>query len=252
MYLSRSLCVLLVLAFASACGGGNGNGDVDIASPPGIRGTGALRFDGFGEIASIAQPPPMHFLFNTGFTFEAWIKPKTIPTKLELGRPFFGQGGAQWMYVHAGTLGLVTQGQQVVTNDIIPLKTNEWQHVAATYDGSIYVLYINGVPLAGVGSIGVLTTMNAFHIGALPGAMSTFHGDIDEIRVWNVARSEAEILAHMETPVPPDAPGLRAYFRCEGSGQELTDSSQHGVHAGLGSDPLMPDGDDPERVGPDF
>jgi concanavalin A-like lectin/glucanase superfamily protein len=61
-----------------------------------------------------------------------------------------------------------------------------------------------------------------------PGTSSfpSFAGWIDEIRVWSVARSAAEIDAAKAQSVAPSTPGLALYLRLEeGSGTTLTDAT---------------------------
>lgn len=61
----------------------------------------------------------------------------------------------------------------------------------------------------------------------------SFAGFVDELRVWAVARSGAEILADRAIIVPPTAPGLAAYYRLEeGSGTAISDSSAAGAPIG--------------------
>lgn len=40
-----------------------------------------------------------------------------------------------------------------------------------------------------------------------------FEGEIDEMRVWNVARTEAQIKATMSSSLTGSEPGLVAYWR---------------------------------------
>lgn len=56
------------------------------------------------------------------------------------------------------------------------------------------------------------------------GAYPSFAGWLDEIRVWGVARTQAEIAAARTEALPANTPGLVLYLRLEeGSGQTLVD-----------------------------
>ena len=44
------------------------------------------------------------------------------------------------------------------------------------------------------------------------GGSILFQGNIDEVRIWDIARTEAEIQSTMNTGVCEDAAGLQAYF----------------------------------------
>jgi hypothetical protein len=79
-------------------------------------------------------------------------------------------------------------------------------------------------------------------------AKNSFHGLIDEVRVWNVARTEAEIRDGMNRILRGDEPGLVGYWRLdEGSGQAILDASLRGNDGRLGSTAL-PDSHDPTWV----
>jgi len=61
----------------------------------------------------------------------------------------------------------------------------------------------------------------------------SFRGYLDEIRIWSVARSAAELAATFERLVPADSPGLVAYYRFEeGSGTAINDTSATGSPIG--------------------
>lgn len=68
-------------------------------------------------------------------------------------------------------------------------------HLAATYDGSSIILYINGVQVATKAVAGTLSTANSIDIGA--GAQAL----IDDVRVYNAALSASQITSLMNTPV---------------------------------------------------
>jgi hypothetical protein len=59
-----------------------------------------------------------------------------------------------------------------------------------------------------------------------------FHGVLDEIRLWNVARSPEEIRAAMNTPLTGKEPGLVAYWDFDND--TAKDKSGHGNDGVLG------------------
>lgn len=108
-------------------------------------------------------------------------------------------------------------------------------HIALVHGGGYLSAYKNGV-LAGSVPSGVTQQP---YTGALPiltigGLINTatrnwtMEGEIDEVRIWNVARSSAEIAADMSGPLDGTEYGLAAYYRMsDGAGLTVTDDSGH-------------------------
>lgn len=72
----------------------------------------------------------------------------------------------------------------------------QWMHVACVFDGASITAYVNGAAVATVpGTIGVSSTAGAAIGDGYPSGGEGFAGEIDSFRVWNVARSAAQISA---------------------------------------------------------
>jgi hypothetical protein len=100
----------------------------------------------------------------------------------------------------------------------IGVQKGRWYHAAAVYDGKMMSLYVDGQkqgqwPMRGA----ILYNKRApFLIGATIGPygkVSSFKGKIDEMRLWNIARSAADVRGSYEGTVPASALGLLAYWR---------------------------------------
>jgi hypothetical protein len=89
----------------------------------------------------------------------------------------------------------------------------QWAHVAVTYDAGLgqMTLYKNGVVVSQANNVPPHNDPEMF-IGAYFGGY-TFHGKIDEVRIWEYPRSTAEIRANMCQKLKGNEPGLRSYFR---------------------------------------
>jgi hypothetical protein len=83
------------------------------------------------------------------------------------------------------------------------LTVNAWTHLAATYDRTTMRLYVNGTQVASRAQTGnIATSTNALQIGGDSFYGQYFQGNIDEVRVYNRALSQAEIQTDMNTPQP--------------------------------------------------
>jgi len=79
-----------------------------------------------------------------------------------------------------------------------PLEANEWYHVAFTYDGKTLKTYVNGEFERENAISGNIDVVDApFTIGSDMGTSYYWIGEIDEVRVSNIARSEDDIKAIM-------------------------------------------------------
>ena len=110
-----------------------------------------------------------------------------------------------------------TDGFEFVLNPI-SLTNNIWYHVAGTYDGQAIKYYVNGCLVSETPHTGSLITNDwAAAIGNRsnwPNGPEHFRGKIDEVRIWNVARTQEQINLNMNSIVSPlTEPNLQAYYR---------------------------------------
>lgn len=122
--------------------------------------------------------------------------------------------------------------------------TGHWLHFAAVYDGQYLRLYLDGEQIHFVetkngGTINLSmaydghTWNDAFSIGRSAGNARFFDGYISECRVWNVARTSAQIEDGV-CYVDPTSEGLVAYWRFDGETQDdgtVLDMTGHGHNA---------------------
>ncbi len=97
---------------------------------------------------------------------------------------------------------------------------NECYHVAFTYDGATVKYYVNGCLASSVAHSGTLVTNNlATAIGNQSACQcEAWNGYIDEVRIWNVARTEAQLQANMSNlPTLTTQTGRLAYYKFSGN-----------------------------------
>jgi gliding motility-associated-like protein len=103
------------------------------------------------------------------------------------------------------------------TPDICEIELNKIYHAALVYDGTTLKFYRNGYLMSSVNASGDLFQNNFnTRIGLYDALVHNTNliGYINEVRIWNVARSQTQIRSFMNTPIanPATQPGLLAYY----------------------------------------
>ncbi|MGE0076239.1 MAG: PKD domain-containing protein [Bacteroidales bacterium] len=166
----------------------------------------ALSFDGSNDYVVCDPVAP------TQFTAEAWIYLnnvsgyKNIVSNFSNTKNFMFRVVNNQLYLY---LGLGSSSTSL--NSTSTIESNKWYHVAATYDGSVAKLYINGVQEASTLYTTYFTTLEnvPLYIGAEPG--NYFNGKMDDVRLWSVARSTDEINSDLSNQTT-DNTGLLAWY----------------------------------------
>jgi hypothetical protein len=101
---------------------------------------------------------------------------------------------------------------------VIPVSDGQWHHIAGVFDvqGGTMELYVDGVLDQSILPSGTINdTSDPVLLGANSEYLTTrlWNGRIDEVRIWSVARSQAEIMATMWAGLTGSEPGLVAYYR---------------------------------------
>ncbi len=204
-----------------------------------IRGTGqrgfanyGLRFNGQDTYVECADDSSLNIA--TSLTIEAWVHAfswfgsRTILAKCGSSQyRFFAQGGA-FVFDLAG----VVNGR---LESALP-SSYGWHHVAGVYDfeGQTIKLYQDGAEVAGHAASGrIALSYTACNLGigtSWPGAVpgDNWFGILDEVRIWNVARSQSDIQEGMNRQLSGGDSGLVAYWAFdEGSGTTTYDCTQN-------------------------
>jgi hypothetical protein len=171
----------------------------------------AFSFDGAGAHIRIPDSASLHV--SNAVTVEAWIYPTNYSDYSDIvGKWDFSEdpinqrsldvslkSGGQ-AYIVISTNGQDSGASFVLTTNSVPLNT--WTHVAATYDGSALLVFLNGLTNAsGAAANHIFRGTNDLGIGgyvggASPGEVgSPFTGSIDEPTIYARALSASEIQA---------------------------------------------------------
>lgn len=223
----------------------------------------ALSLDGTGDYMDVGSSA--NLMFSNDFTLECWAKPvgtltsnwgalicrDAYPTKRNY---WFGESH-HVVPVSVGFEYLDERG--IVVAIFAPsnaLPEGEWTHCAITIDANLeLIMYVNGDAVKHMQRL--WDTINIRWVtqdepdiekpAEIPpapdictniGASGTqrrvdfFSGLIDEVRIWNVARTQEEIQASMNATLTGQEKGLVGYWNFDdGSAMDLSPSGNHGT-----------------------
>jgi chitodextrinase len=160
----------------------------------------ALVFN--GSNARITIPDDASLRLTNRMTLEAWVNPSVVSASW---RDVIYKGDDNYYLEATSTTksrpaGGATGGTTVYGAS--SLAKNTWTHLAVTYDGANIRLFMNGTQVASATRTTDLTTSgNPLQIGGDSIYGQYFSGIIDEVRIYNVALSAAQIQSDMNSPV---------------------------------------------------
>lgn len=187
----------------------------------------ALDFDGVDDY--VAVPDNASLDITTAATVEAWVKTNSATALQRVVTKWKTQAN-QRSYNFGLTIdnkavfevnSTGKSGAEVSITGNTTVGTG-WCHIAGVYNGTQLRIYLNGVEdqtavehtgniFSGAGSVRIGCQGETTQI-------EFFNGKIDEVRVWNVARTEAEIRANMcKKLIPANEANLVAYWKLDES-----------------------------------
>lgn len=194
----------------------------------------ALYFDGLNDKIGILDSPELNP--NSALTIEAWINVEEWAASIWAGTilskqatsPDQGYGMTVGEYGRIEFNHSIDEGWVAVNTPQI-LGLNTWYHIAGVYSGSSMKLYVNGILQSSIDCSGTPTTSEGVVINLGDNPTWTgrlFTGVMDEVRVWEVARTEQEIQENMTIELAGTETGLIAYYPMnEGTGTTIGDAS---------------------------
>ncbi|MFO1204710.1 MAG: LamG-like jellyroll fold domain-containing protein [Burkholderiales bacterium] len=164
-----------------------------------------LRFNGSNNWVTV--PDKASIDLTTGMTLEAWVYPTTISSWRTVVMKEQTGSASYWLYANnssnrpanvinvGGSVKQLSAGSQ-------QLPVNTWTHLAATYDGSNQKLYVNGALVGTRAQTGSVALSNgALRIGGNSVWGEYFNGYVDEVRIYNRALTQTEILSDSKLAV---------------------------------------------------
>jgi hypothetical protein len=230
--------------------------------PPYRDGQYSLQFDGIDDFLSVTHHSDLDFSDDSALTIEAWINPsvsvrtgddyRTITMKgdsEDRAPPAPDLSGYGLALDSAGHL-CYWSGPGIVHKSIGIVANGSWQHVAVTVAvdagtpaNSVVTFFINGVQNSQYTGADVIIADNSLDLfiarqgAATNTARNYYRGYLDELRLWNVARTPPEIAKSARSQMfftPPAPTGLVAYWSFnegyrEASADEQTNSAVIGT-----------------------
>lgn len=154
-----------------------------------------LNFDGDNDYVTTTRVEPANFM-----TVELWFNPsakaggyQTMVYGGQLLYSIWNYGGT-WaagstLYVELFNANF----NQATISYVLPSSlANTWHHVAFTYNGTALIVYLDGAEVGQAALSGaLLVTGGGYFVLSEPNY--PYIGTIDELRIWDVARTQAQI-----------------------------------------------------------
>ena len=102
-----------------------------------------------------------------------------------------------------------------VTTPDNTVQTGQTYHLAATYNGQMLIIYVDGVQISSSSfeyNYNIGNTTQPLRLGNRHGNDRPFSGAIDEVRIWNVVRTAQQISSNKDAELTLPQQGLVAYY----------------------------------------
>ncbi len=171
--------------------------------------------------------PAAYAITGNEMSVEAWVFPTRLPEEGEaypiVVRPYLNEQPLRAYELQIGNQDgdnvpkynfVLTDGNvggdNVWISSNVPAVAGVWMHLAATYDGSLVRLYMDGLE---VGEAPFTANIGAGNTGFYLGLYAQpFQGLLDEVRLWNIPRSQADIITSMNITLAGVEAGLVGYW----------------------------------------
>ncbi|MBX7193955.1 MAG: LamG domain-containing protein [Sandaracinaceae bacterium] len=207
----------------------------------------ALRFTS-DEVMTVPDRPALSI--GPELTLELWVRLRSEGILAIKGDPSVGSH----LYLEARPpdpdgvfrtfwVGWSYTGTRVIVEVHGEVPADTWTHFAlvqrqSTTDRVEVMVYLNGESAVGPEPIDagdVASYLASFNAAAFTVGHADM--DVDEIRLWRIARGQSGIQAYMRSELSPGISGLIAYWPLDGVGQVVLDRSLNGNDGFRGSSP---------------
>jgi len=206
-----------------------------------FNGESAMEFNGSSGFCHCSATESL--ALTESFTLEAWIYPLDWGENAVFGGKIFDKTAVviflceSYSTLNPHSIGVrldtQTDSYSYASSGENSVVLNQWQYISISYDTATAqikifindqlqeIVYTN-VPVGNISD----NANTDIYIGNNNANQHTFDGYLDEIRLWNIVRSDNDILANSQCYLIGTEPGLIAYWRMnEGNGNSIEDIS---------------------------
>jgi hypothetical protein len=165
----------------------------------------ALSFDGVNDYVEVPQSSSLDIVNSVSVA--AWVYPKAFPASgVILGRWYDGtdpdRGIVFQLISDSFHFGVIDDNNRLLVP--FSFEMNKWYYLAATWNGLVSRVYINGIEIGSRSTSGIFINQNlSLGIGSDINPFAwCFNGTIDEVTFYNRALSQEEIIGHYIYPPP--------------------------------------------------
>ena len=207
---------------------------------PTITSNNALNFDGTNDFVSLstldlANCTEAPVTFSDALTIEYWFKgtnPQSA-VRFQNGQNYIVAGWGSGTFKHILSNDGGINGVAVGT----AATDGNWHHVAMTWQRNTvngFKSYLDGVLVEQRQSSNTVlpSFSSGMFLGAFDGSSEFLNGALDEVRVWNIARSQSDIQQGMVCGVSAPQTGLLMYYKFD---HGTTNGSNAGLNRLLNS-----------------
>ncbi len=177
----------------------------------------AINFDGVNDFVNLGSTITSSLVNTNQITVEAWVRP-SVNTGFGAIVANYGTSGPgmQFLLRRDGSnyTFFTSNGTFNQISAAASVTLNTWTHLAGTWDGAIMRFFINGIASGTAAATGSFTPFSApvWIGGETAGGGEYFNGNIDEVRIWKVARSQGDIQNSMNCEINGASTNLIANY----------------------------------------
>lgn len=180
-----------------------------------LQAQNGLDFDGIDDHVTTPFGGPIG---AANRTIECWIKTSSVTATQQVILDYGAMAplGSRFTLnlINGGLLRIEVGGNGL--NSTQSIADGNWHHVAITYDDNAiarFSMFIDGQQAAWTSAFSANTVSTGIFIGQRNDGVNHFQGVIDEVRVWNVVRTQNEINTYQNLEFCTLPTGLIVYYK---------------------------------------